>query len=220
MTRIRRSSKYRGFTLFELMIVISILFILGGIATPTLFRAIRSYQLESYGRQVANMILRARYEAMQRNRRVCTVFQRVGAEGRYGLDLTGPDAEPCNDATPTLGTGFGVNPPAESFLATNNFVNWWFNDTATYPPLTGLPAGYNTFGTIVPPARFRVVFSPRGTVVQPGLGGTWTMATQTRLVCLVRNIPRDFDAVLVTVTPVGRIKLYRWRTNTLRWEEL
>ncbi|MGH9805554.1 MAG: pilus assembly FimT family protein [Candidatus Acidiferrales bacterium] len=206
-------ARSRGFSLFELMIVVTIILILSGIATPTLFRTIRSYQLESAGRQVANIILQARYEAMQRNRRVCAVFQRAGAEGRYGLDLVGADAEPCDDPNPQL-TG------NEPFMVTNNVVNWWFNDNPIYPPLTGLPAGYNTAVTIVPPARFRVVFSPRGTIVQPGAGGTWTMATQTRLICLVRNIPNDFDAVLVTVTPVGRIKLYRWRINSLQWAEL
>jgi len=213
MTWNRRFSKSRGFSLIELLIVVGIILVLSGIATPTLFRAIRSYQLEAAGRQVGNLILRARYEAMQRNRRVCTVFQRVGGEGRYGLDLTGPDSEPCNDAAPTLDAN-------ESYIYTNNHTNWWFNDNPVYPPLNGLPAGYNTTTTIVPPPRFRIVFSPRGTVVQPGLGNTWIMATQVRLICLVRNIPNDFDAVLVTVTPVGRIKLYRWRLNTTRWEEL
>jgi len=208
-----RNAKSRGFSLIELLIVVGIILVLSAIATPNLFRAIRSYQLESAGRQVGNMILQARYEAMQRNRRVCAVFERAGAEGRYGLDLVGADAEPCDDAAPTLAAN-------EPFMVTNNFTNWYFNDTPLLPPLTGLPAGYNTVATIMAPARFRVVFSPRGTVVQPGLGGTWTMATQVRAITLLRNIPNDFDAVLVTVTPVGRIKLYRWRTNTIRWEEL
>lgn len=208
-----RIAKSRGFSLIELLIVVGIILVLSAIATPSLFRAIRSYQLESAGRQVGNMLLRARYESMQRNRRVCAVFQRAGAEGRYGLDLTGADAEPCDDANPQLA---GNDP----FMVTNNFTNWWFNDNPVYPPLNGLPAGYNTVATIVPPPRFRVVFSPRGIVVQPGLGGTWTMATQTRMICLVRNIPNDFDAVLVTVTPVGRIKLYRWRIYNVAWEEL
>ena len=212
MSRIQRA-KSRGFSLIELLIVVGIILVLSAISTPSLFRAIRSYQLESAGRQVGNMLLRARYEAMQRNRRVCAVFQRVGPEGRYGLDLTGADPEPCDDANPQLD---GNDP----FMVTNNFTNWWFNDNPVYPPLNGLPAGYNTAATIVPPPRFRVVFSPRGTVAQPGLAGTWTMATQTRMICLVRNIPNDFDAVLVTVTPVGRIKLYRWRSNAGQWAEL
>lgn len=210
---LKPDAKSRGFSLIELLIVVGIILVLSAIATPSLFRAIRSYQLESSGRQVGNMLLRARYEAMQRNRRVCAVFNRVGPEGRYGLDLVGGDAEPCDDASPQL-TG------NEPYIYTNNFVNWWFNDNPVYPPLNGLPAGYNTAATIVPPARFRVVFSPRGTIVQPGLGGTWIMATQTRMICLVRNIPSDFDAVLVTVTPVGRIKLYRWRIYNTAWEEL
>jgi len=213
MTWTRRFSKSRGFSLIELLIVVGIILVLSGIAMPNLFRAIRSYQLESAGRQVGNMILRARYEAMQRNRRVCTVFQRVGAEGRYGLDLTGPDAEPCDDPAPTLDAN-------ESFMVTNNIVNWFFNDTPNLPPLTGLPAGYNTVATIEAPPRFRIVFSPRGTVVQPMVGGGWQMATNVQAINLVRNIPNDYDGVLITVTPVGRIKLYRWRTNTLRWEEL
>jgi type II secretory pathway pseudopilin PulG len=195
------------------MIVIGIILLLSGIATPALFRAIRSYQLESAGRQIGNMLLRARYEAMQRNRRVCTVFERVKTEGRYGLDLVGPDSEPCDDAAPTLDAN-------EPFIVTTTFINWWEDDNPTYPPLTGLPAGYNDVSTIVPPPLYRVVFSPRGTVVEPGGGGTWTMATQTRLICLVRNIKTDLDAVMVTVTPMGRIKLYRWRFNKDTWEEM
>lgn len=204
--------RQRGFSLLEMMVVVTIILIMAAVATPSLVRAIRSYQLESAGRQVGNMVLRARYEALQRNRRVCAAFQRVGPEGRYGLDLTGGDAEPCDDAVPALAAG-------DPYMVTQNIVNWWFNDTPSYPPLIGLPAGYNSSATTQMPARFRITFSPRGTVVQPAGGGTWTMASRVQLICLVRNVPNDFDAVLVTITPVGRIKLYRWRWG-VRWEEM
>lgn len=206
------TSKERGFSLLEMMVVVTIILIMSAFAMPSLLRAIRSYQLESAGRRVGNMILRARYEAMQRNRYVCAFFERTGGEGRYGLDLAGPDSQPCNDAAPTIGA-------TEPYMVTDNIVNWWFNDNPSYPPLNGLPAGYNSTLTTQMPARFRVTFSPRGTVVMPGVGNTWTLASRVTLICLVRNIPNDFDAVLVTITPVGRIKLYRWRWAK-QWEEL
>jgi len=208
-----RYLRERGFTLLELMVVIGIILILMGVATPSLFRAIRSYQLESSGRQIANLILRARYEAMQRNRRVCTAFVRVAGEARYFIDLTGTDPEPCDDGAPTVN-------PGEPYTVTSATAQWYNNDNPTLPPLTGLPPGYNTPATAVAPANYRVTFSPRGTVVVPAGGGTWSLPTQVQMICLIRRVPGEFDAVLVTVTPVGRIKLYRWRVASGQWREM
>jgi prepilin-type N-terminal cleavage/methylation domain-containing protein len=98
----RFRNRQRGFSLLEMMIVITLMIIIAAFATPTLVRTIRNYQMESAARQVSNTILSARYEAMRRNRRVCTLFQRVGNEGRYGLDLNGADRDPCDDGSRAL----------------------------------------------------------------------------------------------------------------------
>jgi prepilin-type N-terminal cleavage/methylation domain-containing protein len=213
MPRVRRPQG--GFTLYEMMVVIVILLIMGAMAGPYLFRAIRNYQMESSGRQIANMILRARYQAMQRNQRTCAVFQVVGPERRYGLDLAGPDNDPCNDAGPVLD-------PGEPYIVTGTFVQWWANDTPAVPPLTGLPAGYDNVAEVTAPASYRVTFSPRGTVMTDAGGGNWVMATTVQMITLVRIVPVEFDAVLVTVTPIGRIKLYRWQrvAGVFQWVEL
>ena len=88
------------------------------------------------------------------------------------------------------------------------------------PPLNGLPAGHNTAATAAAPPSYRVTFSPRGTVVTPAGGGTWSLATRVQMICILRNLPVDLDSVLVTVTPVGRIKLYRWRQGANQWAEM
>ncbi len=212
----------RGFSLFELLVVVSILLIMGAIASPYLFRAIRNYQMESAGRQIANMILRARYESMQRNRRVCAVFQRVGNERRYGLDLRGPDTEPCNDPAPVLdpaAPGLAGDP----FIVTTRLAEWWANNNPMLPPLNGLPVGYDQPTEATAPPNYRVTFSPRGTVVVDAGGGNWRMATTVQMITLRRAMAGvEFDAVLVTVSPIGRIKLYRYRQvgGVWQWTEL
>lgn len=204
----------RGFTLLEMMVVIAIMLILMAIATPSLMRAIRTYQLESSGQQIAGMILRARYEAMQRNRRVCAAYVLLGGgDSRYGLDLTttDPDNDPCNDAAPSPD-------PGEPYFLVPSIVQWY----PTGPPpawfLNGLPPGYNTAATTDIPANYRVTFSPRGTV-ETWNGTRWVLATQVQMVCIFRLVP-ELDAILVTVSPVGRIKLYRWRPNAAGWAEM
>lgn len=203
----KRATGSRGFSLFELMVVITILLIMMGVSVPYIFRAYRNYQLESAGRQIANIIVRARYESMQRNRRVCAVHQTVSGEDRYGLDLNGPDNDPCDDGAPALG-------PGEPYMITPTFVQWY----AIAPPSTGLPPGYTP--ATGPPTSFRVTFSPRGTLVRPGAGGTWQMVTTVQMITLIRPLPNEFDAVLVTVTPTGRTKLFRWTTGGNTWYAL
>lgn len=198
MLRMRKSQ--RGFTLLEMMIVVVIILIMAAIATPSLLRAIRRYQLESSGRRVANMILSARYEAMRRNQRMCAVFAQVGGENRYFLDVNGP----CTDNPPTFDAG-------EPYIVTPDNVTWF----TALVPATGLPAGYTP---VLPPTSYRVTFDPRGTVVTAN-GPNWSLATGVQMICLLRTVP-EFDAVLITVTPVGKIKLFRWLPGATTWVEM
>jgi len=138
---------------------------------------------------------------------------RVGGAARYLLDFSGPDADPCDDAVPAAD-------PGEPYIVTAGVVQWYDNDNPALPPLAGLPPGFNNPADVVAPANYRVTFSPRGTVVMPAGAGTWALARQVHMFCIHRRVPNDFDAILITVTPVGRIKLYRWHLGSGQWVEM
>lgn len=203
-----------GFSLLEMMVVILILIIISAISIPTLIRAIRGYQTESAARQVSNMIMTARYEAMRRNRRVCTLYQRIGNENRFGLDINGPDKDPCDDGAPQLD---GADP----FTVNDVTIDWWNGGTPALPPdFAGLPAGYDSAAEASAPARYRITFSPRGTVMVR-VGGVWNLATTVQMIVLRRMVGgSDVDRILITVTPMGRILLYRWDYAGNRWNTM
>lgn len=210
----RSRNRQRGFSLLEMMIVITLMVIMAAMATPTLIKAIRNYQTESTARQVSNMILSARYEAMRRNRRVCTLFQQVGNEGRFGLDLNGADRDPCDDGSRTLAGN-------EPFIVTDVTIDWWNNGTPALPPsLAGLPAGYDLAAEANAPPNYSITFSSRGAVVV-NAGGAWNIASTVQMITLRRlSGGADADRLLITVTPVGRIKVYRWDFVGNRWNEM
>lgn len=203
-----------GFTLYELLVVITIILIIAAIATPTLMRTIRNYQMEAAARQVSNMILTARYEAMRRNRRVCTLYQQVGGETRFGLDINGPDKDPCDDAAPTL----DANDP---FTVTQRTIMWYRNGIPAISGQNGLPVAYDEPSEATAPnPRYRITFSPRGTVAVFG-GGAWNLATTVQMIELWRMVGNsDVDRILITVTPMGRTKLYRWDYGGNQWFEM
>lgn len=205
-----KAHKSRGFTLIELLIVITIVLIMAGMATPALLRAVRFYQLESTSNQVKSMILSARYEAIRRNRRICAVFDPASGENRYGLDLNGP----CNNANPTID-------PGEPFLVSPITQDWFNGGAPAVPPsYNGLPAGYDAANTEVPVA-YRITFSPRAVLVTSVGGGPWTTPARVQIFMLRRaQGGQDWDRILVTVTPMGKVKLYRWDFAGNTWRAM
>jgi prepilin-type N-terminal cleavage/methylation domain-containing protein len=210
--RLRASS---GFSLLEMLVVVAILLTVMAIAAPSLIRAINSYRLESNARAVSGLIQRARFEAMRRNRTTCTGFVDLGGEALYFMDLNAP--APCTGAKPTPDGN-------EPTVVTPANVMWYLKSTPQLPPsFKGLPAGYDG-GTMVAPNDYRLVFSPRGTAMVDDGAGNLIIASQIQAICLLgrrdNDLPDVDDAVLITITPVGNVKMFKWNRGTEFWMPL
>lgn len=186
-----RGRPERGFSLMEMMVVVAILLILSGIAIPSLLRSIRRYQVESAVRNVANIIMQTRYEAIRRNQRVSTVYAApTGSLGpRYGIDTNGNN---------TLDAG-------EPFIMGNRNMT-----------LTGLAGsfGRSDYTSLSAPPGLRIAFSPEGTAVD----AAGAMVANVQSIFFVRGNGATFMeqfsdpnrfAGAITVTPAGRVRVWR-----------
>jgi len=180
-------------------------------------RTLRRYQTESSARNIANIILQARSEAVKLKRRVGTAF--VVASGnngdRYGVDENGD----------------GVLQPTEPMAMAVNGLAFWQSDTPGAPPTTNLPADYSTFTvpsapTLQPLAtqsptpltNYSIVFSPQGTVVV-FQSPNWVLAPQVQGFAVTNATAigvGNTDSYLILITPTGRIRIFVWQAG-LGW---
>jgi prepilin-type N-terminal cleavage/methylation domain-containing protein len=200
-----------GFSLIEMMVVVAIILILGAIAAPSLWRAIRRYQIESDARNISGILMTARYEAIKRQERICTIFVAPDLdEGRgpkYGIDL---DADGALEDT-------SDDDPREPSIIASRVVNFFRDNVATLPPddsIDTLPEDYQ--GVELAP-DYSICFSATGTVVtDPDGTGVWNLAANVQGFAFLRGDPNataDIDAWFVIVTPAGRIRLFTWQSD-------
>ena len=57
----------RGFSILELMVVVTVIMVVSAVALPSFIRAYRTYQLDSAASQVAGVLKYTRYEAIRLN---------------------------------------------------------------------------------------------------------------------------------------------------------
>src|SRR5256885_4446604 len=57
----------RGYSILELLVSVTIIFIFSSFAFPSLLRTYRSYQMDDIASQVAGQLKYTRYEAIRRN---------------------------------------------------------------------------------------------------------------------------------------------------------
>lgn len=171
----------------ELVAVVSVALILMAIAVPNIMVSVRRHQFESSARNVAESLLRTRYEAIQRNQRLSTVFVAAtpGVPAQYGIDRNGN------------GTLDGGEPSVMVFqgISLQN----------TGPALDTMPPGYST---AVAPANLQINFAPRGILVTETAPGVWQDAASVQVLFFWQANLGQWLAV--TVTPPGRVRTFQW----------
>lgn len=85
----RRGRRAGGFSLVELMVGVSVMAVLGGIAAPSFSRLVASQRVKSIGGELHTALVRARSEAIKRNTNVTLVPVTAG-QWQYGWSITHP----------------------------------------------------------------------------------------------------------------------------------
>jgi len=193
-----RRRRERGFSLLEMLAVVTILLILGAMASPQLMRSIRTYRLESSARQVGDILKRTRYEAMRRNQRISTVFTPVGGglSGNFGIDYNDNDALDAGEPRARVADSLWV------FMWTAGPIGW--------------PGALDYSESML---TTDITFGPDGTVVEQA-GGNWQLATNIRTVYMW-DFQTGQDYFLVTVTPAGNVKAWKYSFGpTFGWQQM
>jgi prepilin-type N-terminal cleavage/methylation domain-containing protein len=85
-TNARSVNAHKGFSLLELVIVVAITFVVAAMAMPRMANAIAEYKLRSTSSQFANLLQRARAEAVRRNATVQVATQMQAGQQLVWID--------------------------------------------------------------------------------------------------------------------------------------
>ncbi len=190
----KKARKSQGFSITELIVAFGVILVVAAIAAPQVTRAVRIYRLNGAASDVANMIQRARYEAIRRN--VITRARAVQGAGGGGQWQVWVDND--NDAAIDNDEPFIFVPSDMSFLGMGQV-----------PPVNSM--GYPN---VQLPANNAIAFDSRGTL-DFGVGGA------PAVIVVFLGIPTDpsYGYRAIAITPAGKTRV--WRASggqSSRWE--
>jgi Tfp pilus assembly protein FimT len=170
-----------GYSLIELLGVTVIILIISGMAIPSMLRMLNGYQLTATARSIADMVERARYEAIKQNTKINLHFSLGAVPQSVWVDVNG------------TGTLAGNDPKA-------------FYTSRVLSTGTALPAVTSmNFPTVTQVANAGVItFDSRGAVdysAVPGGPTVWVLY-------FTMNNDASYGAKAVTVEPYGRSKVW------------
>ena len=189
----------KGFSLMELMIVVAIILLIGAISAPNIVETIRRYQMEASAREVHNMLLRARYDAIRFNRNITTLYEApaaADAPARYGLDFNNNGVLDVNEPRAQLSVRITLIAAAPAGV---NVSLMQVVDPAASPVVN---TGYWTPQMPAPPA-YSITVTPRGTPLM-------TVPGSTHYLFLMQNQVYKSNVRALTMTSQGKVRSWRW----------
>jgi prepilin-type N-terminal cleavage/methylation domain-containing protein len=196
-----RPLKQTGFSLLELMIVLSIAFIAAAMATMSMQRAARSVRLFEAGSDYANLLQNARIQAVKDDRfyTVRTTLSSTAPPQAY-VDIGGTGTYTAPD--PVMVFPQGVTPmPFASGPGLANLEAMF------------LPSGGNALATLNTAAA-GPTFGSRGLPCTP-TAGTCSSMIPTSYITFIQN-QESGDWMAITVTPAGRVRQWQY-DNAGNW---
>ena len=186
--RSHRHSRFAGFTLVELLIVIAMGFVIMAIAVPYGLTAYRTYELDSAAMQVASSLKFTRMEAIRLNTPIDFRSQ-VLANGNTQIwtDSNGP---PYNDGIVQASENQALLTASGNIVAIGGVPN-----TAAIAAAIGGPAL-----TGVPAAGGLIAFDQRGAVVNPVLA--------VYAICIQNTSSPAVGYRAIIVLPSGAIQMW------------
>jgi prepilin-type N-terminal cleavage/methylation domain-containing protein len=152
-----RKASESGFTLVELLFVLSILAVLAGVSIPMTHAALDDLRTAAAARYVAGVVVNGRMNALKRARFVGLRFEPAGADYLFRPFLDGN-----GNGVRTTDIRSGVDPPlAASDRLGNNFPGVRFGLQAGLPDVDGIRGG-STDGVRIGSARI-LTTGPDGT---------------------------------------------------------
>jgi type II secretory pathway pseudopilin PulG len=194
----------RGVSLLELCVVLAILMIVGAMLFINAVTAIRNIRLTQSASTYANLLQRARIQAVQ-NDTYYTVQTDTGTDPpRAYLDLTGTGTYSAAASEPMMVFSEGVSPMA--FSSGPGLADL----KSKFLPASGL----GTVDTSDSPT-----FGPRGLPCKPSApsGGTCPYLPATSYILFLQNA-QSTKWEAVTVTPAGRVGI--WSYEGTSWSPL
>lgn len=190
--RMRRA----GFSLLELLAALVVAMILVAVGLPMFLRAYHSYQLSNAARQVRDVLLLTRYEAIRLNRNVNCIIGPSGSNP--GMTNLWVDSN-----------GNNTLDPAEKMVLLGNGGN--LVDAGTVPATPTLFAkAVNSYATVSWPSFSTVQFDARGAVKPP---------TSVVVFCLSSAIGPEAGYRAVLLMPAGSMQV--WTADASgNWQQL
>ena len=196
-----KSLRQAGFSMLELLLVLTIIAIMAGLSVPSILELRENYRANQAMYQVVASLREARLMAMSQNRRISIQFptnQRILVQPWDGSGL------PLEN----------ISDPSTSFEYGYQFVR---NTTADTP--------YNTAGGI----QGAIVFD--GTLIEPGVGNEMVFTTDGFLTMnsnfddpidgvVFIGLPNSADTPARAVTilgATGRISTWTWQRKRTEW---
>ena len=175
-----KASRARGFTLIEALVVITVIMLIAAMTMPSVTRFLQTYRLIGGASDLANILQRARYEAIRLNRSNPPLFCRAQLQGnRQAIWI-----DVINNSIPD---------PTESIIVLPQGVQ--FLGSGQVPSLASMGPAY---ANAQQPPGF-IAFDGRGTVSGPPV-----------VYVTFLGFPGDptYGFRAITLTPTGRTKIW------------